>query len=180
MKAQTAAEKLLRTENEHWNGYALRYLVEVKESKLFPKEEDKALELYNAVIEQAVELHEHPLRAEREVGKLLEKLTEAQRTLIYQGAYRYLRGTQYGPEDAPIDLGPVLSLMKVHTKQTELPSWSTTARERLQQLLRSELEALPQTIAQLDPKDRVAVLTRLLPYLLPKAEEQPSPNVTTW
>lgn len=180
MKAQSTAEKLLRTDNEHWNSYALRLLVEVKESKLFPKQEDQAMGLYRAVVDKAVDLYEHPLRAEKEVGELLDGLTEAQRKLIYRGAYRYLQGTEYGTEEEPVDLGPVLSLLKVHTKREEVPSWSTTARERLQELLRSELDALPQTMKQLDAKERVAVLTRLLPYLLPKAEEQSPPNLITW
>lgn len=179
MKAQSTAEQLLRTDSDHWNGYALRFLVKVKEGGLFSSE-DQALELYQEVVNLAVEHHGEPLKAERAIGKALEKLTEEQRLQIYRGAYDYLRGTEYGTEEEPIDLGPVLAILKVRTKQPESPSWTTTARTRLQELVRSELDLLPTTLSQLDPKDRVAALTRLLPYALPRAEEQQPPTVTTW
>lgn len=178
MKAQSIAEKLLRTESDHWNGYALQFLVKVKEGGLFPSE-DQAMELYGHVVDLAVDLYKEPLKAERSIEKLLGKLTEDQRLQIYQGAYEYLRRTKYGTEEEPIDLGPILAILKVRTKDPEPPTWSATARTRLQELVRSELEALPATLAQLDPKDRVAALTRLLPYALSRAEEQ-KPNVITW
>ena len=178
MKAQSTAEDLLRTDSDHWNSYALRFLVKVKEGGLF-SQEDQAMGLYHEVVELAVEHHGEPLKAERSIEKLLAKLTEEQRLQVYQGAYEYLRGTEYGTEEQPIDLGPVLAILKVHTKEVESPTWTATARTRLQDLVRAELDALPATIAQLDPKDRVAALTRLLPYALPRAEEQ-EPTVKTW
>jgi hypothetical protein len=178
-KAQGTAEKLLRTDSYHWNGYALRFLVEVKESGLFSSE-DQALELYREAIDTAVEHYEQPLKAERAVEKLLEKLTEEQRLQIYQAVYRYLKQTEYGTEEEPVDLGPVLAILKVRTKQPESPSWGTTARERLRDLVRKELDLLPTTLTQLDPKDRVAALCKLIPYVLPKDEEQQRPTVTTW
>lgn len=178
MKAQSTAEKLLRTDNDHWNSYALRFLVKVKEGGLFSSE-DQALDLYGQVVDIAVDQHGEPLRAERAIEKLLAKLTEEQRLQVYRGAYDYLRGTTYGTEEEPVDLGPVLAILKVRTKDPESPSWTATARTRLQDLVRAELDALPATIAQLDPKDRVAAITRLLPYALPRAEEQ-EPTVKTW
>lgn len=179
MKAQSTAEKLLRTDNSHWNSYALRFLVEVKESGLFPSE-DQAMELYREVVELAVEHHAEPLKADRAMEKLLEKVTEEQRLRIYQGAYLYLSRTEYGTEEEPVDLGPVLAILKVRTKQPQLPSWGATARDRLRDLVRKELDLLPNTLTQLDPKDRVAALCKLIPYVLPKDEEQQRPTVTTW
>ena len=178
MKAQSTAEKLLRTESEHWNSYALQFLVKVKESRLFAQEE-KALELYHEVVELAVGHCAEPLKAERLISKALDKLTEEQRLQIYQGAHNYLRGTEYGTEEQPIDLGPVLAILKVRTKGPESPSWGATARTSLRDLVRKELDLLPTTLSQLEPKDRVAALTRLLPYALPRAEEQ-EPTVKTW
>ena len=178
MKAQSTAEKLLRTESDHWNNYALRFLVKVKEGGLF-SQEDQAMGLYHEVVELAVEHHGEPLKAERSIEKLLATLTEEQRLQVYQGAYDYLRGTEYGTEEQPIDLGPVLAILKVRTKEVESPTWTATARTRLQELVRTELEALPTTLSQLEPKDRVAALTRLLPYALPRAEEK-EPTVKTW
>jgi len=179
MKAQNTAEKLLRTENEHWNRHALRFLVQVKESGLFPSE-DQALELYREVVDTAVEHHAQPLKAERAIGKLLEKLTEEQRLQIYQGAHHYLKQTDYGTEKEEVDLSSVLAILKVRTKQPESPSWGATARTSLRDLVRKELDLLPATLSQLEPRDRVAALCKLIPYVLPKDEEQPRPTVTPW
>jgi hypothetical protein len=179
MKAQNTAEKLLRTENEHWNRHALRFLVQVKESGLFPSE-DQALELYREVVDTAAEHHAQPLKAERAIGKLLEKLTEEQRLQIYQGAHHYLKQTDYGTDKEEVDLSSVLAILKVRTKQPESPSWGATARTSLRDLVRKELDLLPTTLSQLEAKDRVAALCKLIPYVLPKGEEQPRPTVTTW
>ena len=180
MKAQSIAEKLLRTESDHWNGYALQFLVKVKEGGLFTSE-DQALDLYSTVCELATEHHKQPLKAERAIAKALEKLTEEQRLQVYQGAYDYLRGSEFGTEAEPVDLGPLLAILKVRTRKAESPRWTSTARSRLQELVKAELEALPTTLPLLEPKDRIAALTRLLPYALSKAdEEQPSSTLTTW
>ena len=177
-KQQGTAEALLHTESDHWNEYALRFLVKVKEGNLFTTE-DQAMSIYQDVVETLAELHAEPLKGDRSAEKLLENYTEAQRLAIYQGAYSYLRDTEYGTEEQPIDLGPLLALLKVRTKGPEVPSWTTTARANLQALVRAELEALPTTLSQLEPKDRVAALCKLIPYALPRAEVQ-DPTVTTW
>jgi hypothetical protein len=181
MKAQSTTEKLLRTEDEHWNGYALRFLVQVRQSGLFQRKEDQALELYQAVVSTVVEHHSRPLNAEQAVEKLLEKLTlEEQRLVVLRGAYRYLAGSEWGTEEEPINLGPVLALLSLRTQLPELPGWEATARTRIRDLVWKELGNLPNFLDQLDAKDRVATLCKLIPYVLPKDEEQPPPTVKTW
>lgn len=46
-------------------------------------------------------------------------------------------------------------------------------REVLKNLLFEELEALPENINKLEPKDRIEVLIKLIPYILPKVETVP-------
>ena len=177
-KQQGTAEALLHTENDHWNEYALRFLVKVKEGNLFTTE-DQAMSIYQDVVETLAEHHAEPLKGDRSAEKLLEKYTEAQRLAVYQGAYSYLQDTEYGTAEQPIDFGPLLAILKVRTKEPDVPRWRDTARSSLQALLRKELEALPATLAQLEPKDRVAAVTRLIGYVLPK-EENRTPTTTTW
>lgn len=172
------AEAILHTENDHWNSYALRFLVKVKEGNLFTTE-DQAMSIYQDVVETLADHHAEPLKGDRGAEKLLEKYTEAQRLAVYQGAYSYLRDTEYGTEERPIDFGPLLAILKVRTKEPAVPSWRDTARTSLQALLRKELETLPATIAQLEPKDRVAAVTRLIGYVLPK-EENKTPTTSIW
>lgn len=43
-------------------------------------------------------------------------------------------------------------------------------RADLKQLLYQELQALPQLLQALEPKDRIAVLVKLVPYVLPRVD----------
>jgi hypothetical protein len=43
-------------------------------------------------------------------------------------------------------------------------------RETLKQIMQQEIEKLPETLAALEPKERIALVCRLLPYVVPKVE----------
>ena len=43
-------------------------------------------------------------------------------------------------------------------------------RKVLKQIIAAELEALPETLAQLPGKDRVELVLKLMPFVLPKIE----------
>lgn len=44
-------------------------------------------------------------------------------------------------------------------------------RDKLKVLVESELEALPDLLIDLSPKERIEVLVKLAPYVLPKVAE---------
>ena len=43
-------------------------------------------------------------------------------------------------------------------------------RDTLKQMMQTELEQLPSTLKELDPVQRLNVLCKLMPYVLPKTE----------
>tara|TARA_R110001632_G_scaffold230988_1_gene368959 strand:- start:178 stop:390 length:213 start_codon:yes stop_codon:yes gene_type:complete len=43
-------------------------------------------------------------------------------------------------------------------------------RETLKSIMQKEIEKLPETIEALDPKDRLNVICKLMPYVFPKVE----------
>jgi hypothetical protein len=43
-------------------------------------------------------------------------------------------------------------------------------RDTLKDLMRKELEQLPETLKELDPVQRLNILCKLMPYVLPKTE----------
>ena len=43
-------------------------------------------------------------------------------------------------------------------------------REMLKSIMQSEIEKLPETLKALEPKDRLNVICRLMPYVFPKVE----------
>lgn len=47
---------------------------------------------------------------------------------------------------------------------------TTKLRETLKNLMQKELEQLPETLKELDPVQRLNILCKLMPYVLPKTE----------
>lgn len=43
-------------------------------------------------------------------------------------------------------------------------------RETLKELLQKEFEKLPETLAELEPKERMNILCKLMPFVFPKVE----------
>lgn len=43
-------------------------------------------------------------------------------------------------------------------------------RETLKNILQNEIEKLPETLEVLEPKERINVLCKLMPYVFPKVE----------
>lgn len=59
--------------------------------------------------------------------------------------------------------------MKTKSVKPEKPLTSDL-RETLKALIQSELEQLPETLKDLDPVQRLNILCKLMPYVLPKTE----------
>jgi len=47
---------------------------------------------------------------------------------------------------------------------------TATCREQLYAIVWGEIAALPELLNQLEPRERAYILTKLLPYIVPKAE----------
>lgn len=171
-----AAEAAIHTNNEHWNGYALAFLCKVKEGGKFP-DIDKAMGLYSEVLGILQCSHDAPLKGDRTVEALLAKagMNEEQCAAINLAAYTYLKGSEFD-----VDLSVSIALLQGRTKAKEAEPWSKGTREGLQELVRRELAKLPETLMALEPKDRIATLCKLLPYVFPRLsnvegkEEQPT------
>jgi hypothetical protein len=163
-RATGAAEAAITTGNDHFNGYALAFLCKAKEGGKFP-DLDKAMRLYCEVLNTIQAHHEEPLKGDREADALLDKagMNDEQRRDIYQAVRAYLVGTEFD-----VDLSAGIALLKSRTKAKEAEPWTKGTREGLQELVRRELEHLPVTMESLEPKDRIAVLCKLLPYALPR------------
>lgn len=43
-------------------------------------------------------------------------------------------------------------------------------RETLKNIMQNEIEKLPETLEALEPKERINVLCKLMPYVFPKVE----------
>ena len=57
--------------------------------------------------------------------------------------------------------------MNTKTKEQVLTS---NLRETLKNIMQKEIEKLPETLEALDPKERINVVCKLMPYVFPKVE----------
>ena len=171
-----AAEAAIHTNNDHWNGYALAFLCKAKESGKFP-DVDKAMGIYCDVLDAIQAHHDEPLKGDREAVALVAKagMNEEQSVAINLAAYTYLRGSEF---DADLSVG--IALLKGRTKAKEAEPWNKGTREGLQELVRRELAELPETLKALDPKDRIATLCKLLPFVFPKMSNVEGKETNGW
>ncbi len=57
--------------------------------------------------------------------------------------------------------------MKTKTKEQVL---TMSLRETLKNIMQKEIEKLPETLEALDPKERINIVCKLMPYVFPKVE----------
>ena len=170
-----ALEGYFKTENEHYNGYTFEMLCEVLKQGNFENPETP-LQLFSIAVDNLTELYETPLQAvqmfEAETDK--QKLTPTQRLFVYEWVYKYLRQTEF----EELDLTEVKDLLKSQTErlkndkpQVEYNKPLTgNIRDTLKELMQKELEQLPDTLKELEPVQRLNILCKLIPYVLPKVE----------
>lgn len=168
-------ERYFKTENEHWNGYAFEMLCEVLKQGNFENPETP-LQLFDKAVNIFTEHHETPLKAVQEFVALTDKanLNTAQRLFVYEWVYKYVRVSDFGE----LDLTEVKDLLKSQTErlkndkpQVEYNKPLTgNIRDTLKELMQNELEQLPNTLKELEPVQRLNILCKLMPYVLPKTE----------
>jgi len=167
-------ESLTQTENEHWNGFAFNVIKEVMKQGQFGNPEPP-LQLVSNSIDLLIKHHKQPLKAiQLFTGELdKQKLNPSQRLFILERVCKYIQDTDF--EDENIDLFQVLQLLKSQIERlkaenkTEKPL-TATLRETLKELMQKELEQLPETLKGLEPVQRLNILCKLMPFVLPKVE----------
>ena len=177
MKAKEieALESYFKTENEHWNGYAFEMLCEVLKQGNFENPETP-LQLFDKAVNIFSEQHETPLKAVQEFAAETDKqkLTPAQKLFVYEWVYKYVRVSDFGE----LDLSEVKDLLKSQTErlkndkpQVEYNKPLTgSIRDTLKEMMQKEIESLPDTLKELEPVQRLNILCKLIPYVLPKVE----------
>lgn len=167
-----AIESYIKTDNEHFNEFTLNILCEVLQQGKFENPE-LPLKLFSDSIEIFTEQHEHPVKAVQLFAEELDKqqLTPPQKLFVYGWVCKYLRDSTF----EGIDLTPVKNLL--NTKKKELDKETQPVkplvkniRESLKDLVQRELQQLPETLKGLEPVQRLNILCKLMPFVLPKVE----------
>ena len=175
IKEIESLESYFKTENEHWNGYTFEMLCEVLKQGNFENPETP-LQLFSNSIDIFTEHHKTPLKAVQEFAAETEKhkLTPAQRLFVYEWVYKFVRVSDFGE----MDLTEVKDLLKSQTERlkNDKPKveynkpLTGNIRDTLKEMMQKEIESLPDTLKELEPVQRLNVLCKLIPYVLPKVE----------
>lgn len=193
-----ALEGYFKTENEHYNGYTFEMLCEVLKQANFENPE-LPLRLFSNAIDILTKHYETPLQAvqmfEAETDKL--ELEPKQKLFIFEWVLKYLKNSEFdkeGTKEAK-DLNEIKNLLKTQIERlklevSKLPEnnkpLTGTIRETLKDLMQKELEQLPETLKDLEPVQRLNILCKFMPYVLPKVESvahtlgEPEPPKKNW
>jgi len=171
-------DSYIKTENEHWNEYALKTIRKALEKQLF-SDFNKLMELYKLSINIASESHkEKPCEGLELIISEYDKnqLTTEQKVYLLEGVFEYLDCTDfenwYSSEIQDLMTSQISAYNnELKSKPPEYNKPLTgNIRDTLKDLMQKELEQLPETLKELDPVQRLNILCKLIPYVLPKTE----------
>ena len=168
-----ALEGYFKTENDHWNYYTRKMLYEVMEQGIFENPETP-LKLFSIAVNNLPEMYETPLQAVQsfETETDLQELEPVQRLFVLQWVLKYFKNSEF---DQNTDEIQDFLQIKINNLDNEIikPEYkplTRTIRETLKDLMQKELEQLPETLKELEPVQRLNVICKLIPFVLPKVE----------
>lgn len=175
-----ALEGYFKTENEHYNGYTFEMLCEVLKQGNFENPETP-LQLFSIAVDNLPELYETPLQAVQMFETETNELEPKQKLFVFEWVLKYLKNSEFDKEGTKEtkDLNEVKDLLKTQIERlklevSKLPEnnrpLTGTIRETLKDLMQKELELLPETLKDLEPVQRLNILCKFMPYVLPKVE----------
>lgn len=177
-KEVQALESYFKTENEHWNKYALKTIRKALEKQLF-SDFNKLMQLYELSVNIASESHrEKPFEGLQMIISEYDKneLSTEQKVYLLEVVFEYLDCTEFDGWYANEIQDLMKSQIAVYYNElkNKLPEYNKpltgSIRDTLKGLMQKELEQLPETLKKLDPVQRLNILCKLMPYVLPKTE----------
>lgn len=168
-------ESYFKTKNEYWNSYTREILCEVMQQGNFESPETP-LQLFSISVDIFLNQHQTPLKAVQkfaaETDKL--KLTTDQKLFVYGWVCRYFKNSEFDN----IDTSEIEKLLRSQTEKlkNEKPKieynkpLTGNIRDTLKEMIQKEIASLPETLKELEPVQRLNIICKLIPYVLPKVE----------
>ena len=166
-------ESYFKTENEHWNEHVFEMVCEIFERDGFENAE-KPLEFFSQAINLFTQNNQNPLKAFQLLEAELDQanFSAEQKIFLYERLTKYLRYSEFDE----MDLTPISELLGSQVKKLKLENepppgiLTQDLRTSLKELVEKELQSLPDALDQLEPNQRLNVICRLLPFVLPKVD----------
>lgn len=183
-KEVQAIESYFKTENERLNNHTFKMLCEVIQKGNFTNLETP-LQILSKAVDIFTEHSKTPVKAiqmfEAEVDK--QNLDTGQKLFVFEWALKYVNFSMF----EKTDMDEIKELLKSKTERlkdelNKLPEYNNpltrSIQDTLKDLINKELEQLPETLKDLSPMQRLNILCKLMPFVLPKTEiviSNPSP-----
>lgn len=166
-----ALESYFKTENEHWNGFTFKMLCEVLQQGQFENLE-LPFQLFSDAIEIFQKHYKSSLNAMQLFNEEIEKykLSGNQKSFIYEAVYSYLKGSEFDEDLTQIKELLKNQIKKLKAENQPLKPITINIREALKEMMQKELKQLPDTLKELEPVQRLNILCKLIPFILPKIE----------
>lgn len=171
-------ESYFKTENEHWNEYAFKTIRKALESVMF-SDFIPLMNLYEGSITIASETHrEKPFEGLQLIIADCDKneFNIKQKIFLLERVFEYLDKTEFDGWYSSEIQNLIKSQNEVYNKElkTTLPEYNKplvgNIRDTLKDMMQKEIESLPDTLKELEPVQRLNILCKLIPYVLPKVE----------
>jgi hypothetical protein len=179
-------DSYFKTENEHWNEYAFKTIRKALESEMF-SDFITLMNLYESSITIASKTHrEKPFEGLQLIITECDKneFNIKQKIFLLERVFEYLDKTEFenleSTESEYWYSSEIQNLIKsqneVYNKElkTTLPEYNKplvgNIRDTLKDMMQKEIESLPDTLKELEPVQRLNILCKLIPYVLPKVE----------
>lgn len=170
-------EAYFQSENEHWNKYVFKMLCEIFKKESFENPEIP-LRLFSNSIDLFLAQNETPLNAVlnfiSEVSQ--SSLSKDQEYFVYKSVYDYLRFTDFEGKDLSQIIDLILSqLIKIKEQQIkdlESKPIESNIGQTLKDIVKQEIEQMPETLKMLNPVQRLEFICKLMPYVVPKSEKE--------
>lgn len=166
-------ESYFQTENEHWNRYAFDVLCEVLQKGQFDNPEIP-LELFSKSIDIFSEQYETPLGAVQTFFIELNKkgLSNSQNLFVCKWVLKYLKYSEFEKGDIT-DIQELFE-SQVENLKNQKPEYNKplvgNIRDTLKELIQNELEQMSETLRELEPIQRLNIICKIIPYVLPRVE----------
>ena len=172
-------EQYLNLGSEHENKYALEVWLEAIKSGTFsdPATPLKVfVELRNALLQ----VSDQPAKVIPVFEQHTNEMSGAEKLFIARHLLYYFEHTVFGEKSKgepdtfltniskPLDA--LFSLLNKETRQNKFELKTGDLRQILKDIFRQEMERLPEYLQSLETKDRLHVLCKMLPFVLPKVE----------
>lgn len=179
MKKQKAAapdvDQYLNLGSEHDNEQALNLWLDALKTTTFP-DAATPLKVFVELRNELLAVADQPAQVLPLFDRHTEGMDGAQKLFVAGHLARYFKQTVFGEGEGVYltavsrPLKALSERLEVETGQAKKDVKTRDLRGILKDIFREEMERLPEYLQSLEPKERLNILCKMMPYVLPKVE----------